>query len=191
MRLIALILILLISVAEASSASPLTYTDTSGKSQNLPSDMIIVEIFATWCDNCQDQHPDLLEAHNAYPDVPLYSLSPSPQDSISDVLTYNESFPSPWVLGMDVGGTIKKSYSVDGYPTFLVLDGSELRACLLGVQEKSTLFDLFRLVNSGSDVSEFPSNCSTSDPLILLLWGVTGSVLVAVILFRRKKGKTS
>lgn len=186
-----LVLLLILSVVQGQN--PLVYTNLAGDTQDLPTNKtIVVEIFATWCHNCQSQHPDLKEVYSQYNSFSLYSLSSSSRDNITDVLSYNVTYPSPWTLGIDNNQTISNAYSVPGFPTFLVLDNGNLKACLIGVQSQDTLTKLFDVVQSGGSFEDYQTSCNNGQSSTYIILGVIGSMLVIVyfIWSDRKKKKS-
>jgi len=110
---------------------------------------------------------------------------------MTDVISYNVTYPSPWTLGIDNNQTISGTYGVPGFPTFLVLDGGDLKACLVGVQSQDTLTKLFDVVQSGGSFGDYQTSCNNGQSsFTYIILGLIGSMLVIVYFIwsdRKKK----
>ncbi len=184
------VIFLLIS---SSKASAMSFTNLEGEDQEIQTGTpLIIEVFATWCSACKDQHPILTEVYSTLSDsVTLLSISSSEKDSIETIREFLLEYPSSWSYGLDPDKYFWKKYGVLGTPTFLSFsDKGEFLGCTIGLQQKDTLEGIFQSAIEGKVGEKCPtldSGSKTPPELILLSLGL----VVVIVLFRiRKKRKT-
>src|ERR1700730_18063927 len=85
-------------------------------SENIGKKIIVLNFFATWCDPCREEMPELnayFHAHKAEAFLLLGSDAEEKQDRVGAFLTdLKIDFPA----GVDAG-TIQKQYGISAFPT--------------------------------------------------------------------------
>ncbi len=112
---------------------------------------VLVNFFATWCQPCIAEHPDLLafaSRHQAADDARVVSVVF--EDSVDDVRSFFEDRGGDWPV-VDAGSGVVVDYGVTGVPeSYLVGPEGAVRAKILGGIEADKLEDLFQRAASGS-----------------------------------------
>ena len=190
MKRVTLATVLLVSllssgVITASSIENLQYETEHGKLEsfnNYLGSFLLVEIFATWCENCKQQHEALnLLWNDLREEINFLSLASDEKDSLDEIKKFSEAFPIDWDLGLDINQSFRSNYNVQGYPTFLLFNPEgALKVCQLGVQSYSDLFDLTENVLDNSTGSI--ELCPGSDQFSLLYINLGLGLLVSIII---------
>jgi peroxiredoxin len=102
--------------------------------------VVLVNIFATWCPPCQSETPSLIEMYNKYHDQGLRVVMVSTETS-DQVEQFAQKYATPFPMLADAAGqkVIKQVPDFRGYPTTLLLDKEgHVRYQIVGLQ-KATL----------------------------------------------------
>ena len=87
-----------------------------------------VDFFATWCNPCVEQMPDLAEAHDRLGDEVLF-VSVTPEDvgglvSEESVVNWWRENDGDWLVAADVTAALAARLNVGGYPSARAIDAS-------------------------------------------------------------------
>ena len=81
----------------------------------------LLNVWASWCVSCRDEHPVLVEFARTHGDVPLIGLDY--KDQRADALGWLKQHGNPYVLSaFDADGRIGIDYGVYGVPETYVID---------------------------------------------------------------------
>lgn len=111
------------SVMEARPAPTFRLTDVEGQKwdlEQLKGQVVVLNFWSTWCLPCKQEHPLLLQAAKAYPDVKW--LGVIYQDTPEKVKPYLAQKGSAFPHLVDPGGTIAIDYGVAGVPETFFID---------------------------------------------------------------------
>ena len=89
-----------------------------------PVQLIIVDLFATWCPPCQQETPILRAFDRAYRERGLQIIGISVQELQGSVAAYAERYGLEYPIVMDVDGALFRAASAGGLPTKVLLDPS-------------------------------------------------------------------
>lgn len=105
-----------------------TFTDITGVSHTLSEtlkekEMVLINLWATWCGPCEYEFPFLEEAYEQYSDkVEVFALSISPDtDDVATLTEYAASHGLTFPIGLDEAD-IFNSFGLNGVPTSIVVD---------------------------------------------------------------------
>lgn len=113
--------------AEALLASGGTYGETVAvrAAAGLPPvQLIIVDLFATWCPPCQQETPILRAFDRAYRERGLQIIGISVQELQGSVAAYAERYGLEYPIVMDADGALFRAAAAGGLPTKILLDPS-------------------------------------------------------------------
>lgn len=111
-----------------------TFTTIEGQTKQLSDylgKVVLLDLWAIWCQPCQMQMIQLLEAYNHYPreKFEILSINIDPRESIEDIENLLGEFQQigyslPWVFGNDDDGDIWETYQVGrgGIPALVLFD---------------------------------------------------------------------
>lgn len=99
-----------------------------------------INFWASWCEACQVEMPQIKKAYDRYKDKGLVVLGVDVQESPEDVLKYTKAGGYNWTFVIDADGTLLERYQVNGIPMhwFVGRDGT-LQAAALGSMPEDTL----------------------------------------------------
>lgn len=90
-------------------------------SADMRGDVMILNVFASWCTPCLAEHPVLMEIA-ATTNTPLYGIAL--QDKPKDLTPYLQKHGNPFKkVGMDYAGLIPNALGQSGLPITVILDG--------------------------------------------------------------------
>lgn len=88
---------------------------------NLQGDVMIINLFASWCTPCLAEHPVLMDIAANVPDLPIYGIAV--HDKREDLQFYLTKHGNPFDgVGMDYAGLMSKGLEQDGVPLTLIID---------------------------------------------------------------------
>ena len=185
-------LLVIALLAGSIESSGMSFTNLEGEEQQIKvGKPTIIEIFATWCSACKEQHPILAEVYSSFIDmVTLLSLSSSDKDSIETIREFLLDFPSNWSYGLDTDKYFWKEYGVPGSPTFLTFsDNGVFLGCKVGLQQKNELEYIFQSTIEGEKGDICPTVGLENDTPPELIFMSFGLVVVFVLFRLRKRRK--
>jgi len=89
-----------------------------------PVQLIIVDLFATWCPPCQQETPILRAFDRAYRERGLQIIGISVQELQGSVAAYAERYGLEYPIIMDADGALFRAAAAGGLPTKILLDPS-------------------------------------------------------------------
>lgn len=96
--------------------SSTTFKEYNGK-------VLILNFWASWCDPCQEEAPELRDFYNNKPDnVELLAINATSKDSSENAKKFQESYNLNFPIFLDLDGTLQKSFEVMAYPTTFIFD---------------------------------------------------------------------
>jgi cytochrome c biogenesis protein CcmG/thiol:disulfide interchange protein DsbE len=106
--------------APAFNLPQLADPQRSFKSEEMRGKVWLLNVWASWCEACRDEHPVLLELARTRV-VPIYGLNY--KDERSDALNWLEEFGDPYTMILvDADGRVGIDYGVYGVPETFVID---------------------------------------------------------------------
>ena len=86
-------------------------------------DMVLINLWATWCPPCEAEFPFMQEAYAAYSDrVAIIALSIEPTDTPEKLTEYAQAHGMTFPVGSDSGIGIGSQFPTGGIPTSIVVD---------------------------------------------------------------------
>jgi len=101
-----------------------TLTDLQGKTwtlQELRSQVVLVNFWATWCPPCRSEMPDLDALYKQFKDQGFVVLAISDEE-IGKVKPYIEQYRYTYPILLDPGRKVNEAYSIEGIPKSFVYD---------------------------------------------------------------------
>ena len=84
---------------------------------------VLLEFWATWCENCEDLHPDMLEAHERYGDrVDFFAIAVAVGQSERRVRSHLEQHPVPYPTLWDSRGEAVRAFETPATSYIVILD---------------------------------------------------------------------
>ncbi|WP_420635864.1 TlpA family protein disulfide reductase [Candidatus Palauibacter sp.] len=108
---------------------------------DLRGNVVIANLWGTWCLPCRDELPELVELARSYADRPVIVLglaveSGDPEEIRDFLAGFGADYPN-WMLGMD---DAVATFEAVGFPTTLIVDPEGwIRKALLGPQTVESL----------------------------------------------------
>lgn len=90
--------------------------------KNLRGQVVLLNVWATWCESCQEEHPELMEIARDYR-VTIYGLDY--KDTRASAKTFLQQYGNPYTLvGFDGDGDVAIDWGVYGTPETFIIDKS-------------------------------------------------------------------
>lgn len=112
---------------------------------------LLINFWASWCEPCKLEAPDLVEIHEKYKDrLDIYAVNATNDDNREDaeafVEQYGIEFPVLWDRNKEEG-SVADLYQVLGYPTSFIVDRhGVIREVVLGIRPKEEMERMLREV---------------------------------------------
>ncbi len=95
--------------------------------------VVIINIWASWCPPCRDEAPYLEQTWRKYKDQGVVFIGVDYVDTDVEALAYIAEFDITYFNGPDIGTRISQAYNIQGVPeTFFVAKNGELRGFHIG-----------------------------------------------------------
>ena len=134
-------------------------------------DLVVLNIFATWCGPCEMEFPEMEKTYQAHKDrMVILSLSGDPDDTVEMISDYKASHGLSFPMGR--AGEVMDHISIDGFPTtfFLTSDGKVVFLKVGAfVQENEFEEKVTTILSSEYDGTLFPEERAKPVTLYLLL----------------------
>ena len=166
-KLIAVICALCVIAFAAASAEGImgqeipdfTVSLTDGSSVTLSEllkekELVVLNVFATWCGPCQAEFPEMEEAYQKYSDrIEIVAVSGAMDDTMEEVSAFREAFGLSFPMGM--AGDAMDFLEADGFPTTVMIDrNGKAGAFRLGMFSSGEQFEAMLLPFLGEDYQE-------------------------------------
>lgn len=122
-------------------------SDLTGKEyqlSNLQGNIIIVNVWASWCKPCQYEMPAMQEIYEKYKDsgLILLAVNNTHQDNVSDVLEFVQKNDLTFPILLDVEGFVSTQYQVQALPsTFFIDKNGKISQIVIGGPMSETLIE--------------------------------------------------
>ena len=121
---------------ESGLAPDFSLTSFDGETlilSELRGNVVVINIWASWCPPCRDEAPYLEETWRKYQDQGVVFIGVDYADTEKEALAYIEEFDITYFNGPDLGTRISQAYNMQGVPeTFFVAKNGELRGNHIG-----------------------------------------------------------
>ena len=100
------------------------YPEANGgfATQDLTGSVAVVNVFASWCLPCRDEHPLLIKLADDYPDIKLFGINQ--RDQPDQAIAFLEELGNPYDrIGADNNGRASIEWGVYGVPETFVIAG--------------------------------------------------------------------
>lgn len=113
---------------------------TSVSLSDFEGDVVLVNLWATWCPPCTAEIPDLEDAYRKYKDEGFVILGVNVQEKAEDVAPFVAGMDMTYPILLDEAGKVMSDYRVNGLPmSFIVKRDGTIHVRHLGFLSKSTL----------------------------------------------------
>lgn len=86
---------------------------------------VLLEFWATWCENCEALHPDLVEAHQRYgARLAFFAIAVAVGQSERKVRQHLEKHPVPYPTLWDERGKAVRAFETPATSYIVILDGA-------------------------------------------------------------------
>jgi len=118
-----------IGIARGSVPPAVTLPDMSGGDVNLGDHFgrgpVLLEFWATWCDNCKALHPRMLEAHRKFGgQVSFFAIAVGVGQSERRVRKHLEEYPVPFPTLWDGDGEAVRAFQTPATSYIVILDSA-------------------------------------------------------------------
>lgn len=118
-----------IGIARGRVPSAVTLPDMSGGEVNLGEYFgrgpVLLEFWATWCENCKALHPRMLEAHRKFGgEVSFFAIAVGVGQSERRVRKHLEEYPVPFPTLWDGGGEAVQTFQTPATSYIVILDSA-------------------------------------------------------------------
>lgn len=111
---------------------------------NLQGNIIIINVWASWCKPCQYEMPAMQEIYEKYKDneIILLAVNNTNQDNVSDVLEFVRENDLTFPILLDVEGFVSNKYQVQALPsTFFIDKTGRISEIIIGGPMSKTLIE--------------------------------------------------
>ena len=131
-----------VEAGEGNEAVDFTLKDPDGKEITLSDykgKKILLNFWATWCNPCKKEMPDLEKIHQTYPDVVVLAVN---IDSDQDIKGFMNNLELTFPTVLDVDGDVNKKYKVVSIPTSFFIDGDGIiKKKVVGILDYQKMID--------------------------------------------------
>ena len=116
-----------VSSEHAAPKFSLQTINDNGKSISLSSlinnkEPILLNAFASWCEDCNMEEPDLVRVAEKYSGkIKMIGVDMTVEDTTKGVTSFIQKFKIPYPVLIDKDGSFMESYKVSGLPTTFLL----------------------------------------------------------------------
>jgi thiol-disulfide isomerase/thioredoxin len=147
-----------IGIERGSTPAGLVLADVSGGEIDLGeffgSDPVLIEFWATWCENCEALHPQLLEAHERFGDrVRFFAVAVAVGQSERRVRSHLEKHPVPYPTLWDARGEAVRAFEAPATSYIVILDG-EGRVAYTGLGRDQDVIEAIDRVLASSETTD-------------------------------------
>ncbi|HYV96524.1 MAG TPA: TlpA disulfide reductase family protein [Gemmatimonadaceae bacterium] len=112
-----------------TKAPPVTLANTAGTVVSLANVIgkrpVLLEFWATWCENCKALEPRMMAAYKKYGEqVAFYGIAVSINQTLARVQQYVKKYNYPYPMLWDVKGDVGAAYDVPATSYVVVIDKS-------------------------------------------------------------------
>ncbi len=111
---------------------------------NLKGNMIIINVWASWCKPCQFEMPAMQEIFDKYKDkgLILLAVNNTYQDNLSDVINFVSENRLTFPILLDTEGIVSNKYQVQALPsTFFIDKTGKISEIVIGGPMSETLIE--------------------------------------------------
>jgi cytochrome c-type biogenesis protein len=83
--------------------------------------VVLLDLMATWCPVCKEEMPELVQLHEARPEVVIITISVDPTETDEMLREFKETYGADWLFARDTDH-IWTNYRNLALPTFVVID---------------------------------------------------------------------
>lgn len=103
-----------------------TLTGLDGKSYTVDGERdkaLLLNFWASWCEPCHIEAPDLVELHEKYSDkLDIYAVNVTDWDTVPNALAFVDEYGFEFPVMLDEDNNVSPLYKVRSYPTNLLVD---------------------------------------------------------------------
>ena len=106
-------------------APTFTLQDLDGNTHNLTDyegQVVIINFWATWCEPCREEMPDLQEIYDDYRDDGLVILGINADEPVDTVTAFVDEYNIDFPILLDTRPNVTRSYEVQAYPSTFFVD---------------------------------------------------------------------
>lgn len=121
---------------------------TGGPVAVLPSEVTLLDYWATWCAPCKPQMAELRTVRESFPDVHMLSITNESDEPA--IREFWRQYEGTWPVATDTELRTNERFGVTGMPTLLVFDpeGNEVWRHV-GLARAETIADKLRVAGAG------------------------------------------
>ena len=113
---------------------------SSGRLSNLRGQVVLVNLWATWCPPCRAEMPELAALYLAHKDEGFVILGVDDQERNETVSEFLQRNPLPYPVLLDPDSRVSRAYGVDFLPMSVLIDRrGVLRAMFPGQSSRAKL----------------------------------------------------
>jgi cytochrome c biogenesis protein CcmG/thiol:disulfide interchange protein DsbE len=131
------------SASQGKPAPDFLLQDVSGKPvrlRDLRGEVVLINLWATWCPPCRAEMPDLAEIYNAHKSEGFVILGVDDQERPETVMDFLAHNPLPYPILLDTDSRVARAYGISFLPaSFLVDRRGVLRATMPGQSNRAKL----------------------------------------------------